>query len=98
MQDFLRDRPPRRILMLVENLPSPFDRRVWQEACALRHAGYTVSIVCPTGRGYEKRFEVVEGVHIWRYALPMEAEGAAGYAIEYATALLWSFVLSVRIF
>jgi len=41
----------RRVLFLVENLPSPFDRRVWQEVCALRDAGYVVSIICPTGRG-----------------------------------------------
>ena len=43
----------KRVLILVENLPSPFDRRVWQEATAPRDAGYTVTIICPTGRGYE---------------------------------------------
>jgi len=83
--------------MLVENLPSPFDRRVWQEACALRDAGYGVSIVCPTGRGYEKKFEAIDGIDIWRYDLPVEAEGALGYLIEYSVALFWSFVLSLRI-
>src|SRR5689334_19110869 len=72
-----------RVLMLVENLPSPFDRRVWQEACALRDAGYVVSIICPTGRGYDRKFEVLEDIHIHRYRLPLEAEGAAGYAAEY---------------
>ena len=89
---------PKRVLFLVENLPSPFDRRVWQEACALRDAGYTVSIVCPTGRGCEKRFEAIDGIHIWRYDLPMEAQGALGYAVEYAVALGWTFALSLRIF
>jgi glycosyltransferase involved in cell wall biosynthesis len=88
----------RKVLFLVENLPSPFDRRVWQEAGALRDAGYTVSIVCPTGRGYEKRFEVIDDIHIWRYDLPMEAEGPLGYAIEYAVALGASFGLALRIF
>jgi len=83
--------------MLVENLPSPFDRRVWQEACALRDAGYGVSIVCPTGRGYEKKFEAIDGIDIWRYDLPVEAEGALGYLIEYSVALFWSFALSLRI-
>jgi len=87
----------KKILFLVENLPSPFDRRVWQEACALRNAGYTVSIVCPTGRGYEQRFEVIDDIHIWRYDLPVEGEGALGYVLEYATALFWSFVLSLKI-
>src|SRR5258708_5446136 len=87
----------RRVLILVENLPSPFDRRVWQEACTLRDAGYTVSIVCPTGRGCEKKFEAVAGVRIWRYDLPTEGAGALGYLAEYGAALLWSFALSLRV-
>jgi hypothetical protein len=73
---------PKRVLILVENLPSPFDRRVWQEACALRDAGYVVSIICPTGHGYERKFEEIGGIHIYRYRLPVEASGAAGYALE----------------
>lgn len=88
---------PRRVLILVENLPSPFDRRVWQEATALREAGYIVSIICPTGRGCERRFEAIDGIHIWRYNLPLEAGGALGYALEYGAALFWSFVLSWRV-
>ena len=64
----MTDKSHRRVLILVENLPSPFDRRVWQEATALRDAGYTVSIICPTGRGYENRFEAIDGIHIRRYA------------------------------
>ena len=88
---------PRRILILVENLPSPFDRRVWQEACALRDAGYGVSIICPTGMGCERKFEVLDGIHIFRYHLPFEASGAAGYAAEYAIALAWTFALAWRV-
>jgi glycosyltransferase involved in cell wall biosynthesis len=87
----------RRVLILVENLPSPFDRRVWQEATTLRDAGYAVSIICPTGRGYEKRCEVLDGIHIWRYALPTEGEGALGYAVEYAIAILSTFLLSFKV-
>jgi glycosyltransferase involved in cell wall biosynthesis len=87
----------RRVLILVENLPSPFDRRVWQEACALRDAGYTVSIVCPSGRGCEARFEAIDGIHVWRYRLPTEAQGALGYAVEYGAALFWTFLLSLRV-
>jgi glycosyltransferase involved in cell wall biosynthesis len=87
----------RRILILVENLPSPFDRRVWQEATTLRDAGYGVSIICPTGRGCEKKFESIEGIDIWRYDLPTEAEGTLGYLIEYSAALLYTFLYSLRI-
>jgi len=83
--------------MLVENLPSPFDRRVWQEACTLRDAGYGVSIVCPTGKGCEKRFEAIEGIRIYRYPLPLEASGALGYALEYGLALAWTFALAWRV-
>jgi glycosyltransferase involved in cell wall biosynthesis len=92
-----RARAPQRVLMLVENLPSPFDRRVWQEACTLRDAGYVVSIICPTGKGCEKKFEAIDGIHIWRYDLPFEASGAAGYAIEYAVALARTWLLSLRV-
>ncbi len=88
----------RRVLILVENLPSPFDRRVWQEACALRDAGYTVSIICPTGRGCEKTFEEIDGVAIWRYHLPTEGAGAPGYLVEYGAALFWTFLLSMKVF
>jgi glycosyltransferase involved in cell wall biosynthesis len=88
----------RRVLFLVENLPSPFDRRVWQEATTLRDAGYEVSIICPTGKGYDQTREIIEGIHIYRYRLPVEGSGALGYAVEYATALFWSTVLAWRVY
>jgi len=87
----------RRVLILVENLPSPFDRRVWQEACTLCNSGYVVSIICPTGAGCERRFEEIDGIHIYRYRLPLEASGAAGYALEYGSALVQAFFLSWRV-
>ncbi len=87
----------RRVLILVENLPSPFDRRVWQEAGALRDAGYAVSIICPTGKGYEKKYELIDDIHIWRYDLPREGEGAAGYLAEYSAAVFFTFVLSLKV-
>jgi glycosyltransferase involved in cell wall biosynthesis len=87
----------KRVLILVENLPSPFDRRVWQEASALHDAGYAVSIICPTGKGFESYFEEIDGIAIYRYDLPMEAEGALGYAIEYSAALFHTFLLCWRV-
>jgi glycosyltransferase involved in cell wall biosynthesis len=87
-----------RVLILVENLPSPFDRRVWQEATALRDSGRSVTIICPTGRGFEKRYEEIDGIAIHRYKLPVEASGAAGYALEYGLALLFTFALTWRVF
>lgn len=87
----------RHILILVENLPSPFDRRVWQEATTLHEAGYSVSIICPTGKGFERRRETIEGVEIWRYRLPVEAAGVLGYALEYGVALWQSITLALRV-
>ncbi len=100
MTEFAPVLPPtaeRRVLMLVENLPSPFDRRVWQEATTLRDNGYQVSIICPTGKGYEGHYELVEGVHIYRYDLPTEGEGAIGYLVEYTAALWHSFRLAFKV-
>lgn len=84
------------ILIIVENLTVPLDRRVWQEARTLQEAGYTVSVVCPKGGKYTKPYEVLEGIHIFRHPLPIEADGALGYALEYSWALAWEFALSVK--
>ena len=87
----------RRVLIIVENLPVPFDRRVWNEATSLRAAGYEVSVICPKGRGFESSHEILEGVHIYRHPLPLEATGGLGYGLEYSMALFWQMVLTVRI-
>jgi len=77
----------RSVLIIVENLPVPFDRRVWLEATTLVDAGYQVSVICPTGKGYELPYEQIEGVHIHRHGLPGEVSSALGYLREYACAL-----------
>lgn len=87
-----------RVLIIVENLPLPFDRRVWLEARTLKAAGAKVSIICPTGKGFEKRHEVLEGIDIYRHPLPIEADGALGYLLEYGAALFWETVLAWRVF
>ena len=82
------DPKPRRVLILVENLPVPLDRRVWLEATTLVAQGYEVSVICPMGRGWDKAREEIEGVHIYRYPEPPEAHsGAVAYAREYLHAL-----------
>ncbi|HUQ11102.1 MAG TPA: glycosyltransferase family 4 protein [Steroidobacteraceae bacterium] len=90
-------RTARRILIVVENLPCPFDRRVMQEARTLAAAGYLVSIICPKAPGYEDSFEEIDGIHIHRHWLPTEADGALGYALEYSVALFMEFMLSLKI-
>jgi glycosyltransferase involved in cell wall biosynthesis len=89
---------PCRVLMIVENLPVPFDRRTWQQAKTLASNGYAVSVICPTGVGCEKRREVLDGIHIYRHPLPADRPGRYCYAIEYAAALFWEFVLALFVF
>lgn len=86
------------ILIIVENLPLPFDRRVWQEANTLKENGAEVSIICPKMKGYTKKYECINGIHIYRHPLPLEAKGALGYMREYFAALFWEFFLSWKIF
>jgi glycosyltransferase involved in cell wall biosynthesis len=87
----------KRVLIIVENLPCPFDRRVWQEALALRANGYQVCIICPKGRGFDASYECLEGVHIYRHPLIVEAESALGYGLEYSLSLLMELWLTLRI-
>ena len=86
-----------RVLIIVENLPCPFDRRVWQEARTLAAAGYQVSIICPKAPGYEESFVQIDGIDIHRHRLPTEADGVLGYALEYSVALAMEFWLSLKV-
>jgi glycosyltransferase involved in cell wall biosynthesis len=65
----------------------PLDRRVWQEACALRDAGHEVTVICPQMRGYTQAEEVLDGIQIYRHWISDEARGIRGFILEYATAL-----------
>ncbi|GGB88105.1 glycosyltransferase family 4 protein [Dyadobacter sediminis] len=86
------------ILIVVENLPVPFDRRVWQEANTLKEQGAKISIICPKMKGYTQSREVIDGIEIYRHPLPLEASGALGYLMEYGAALFWELVLAIRIY
>lgn len=86
-----------RILIVVENLPVPFDRRVWMEARTLKAAGAEVSVICPTGKGHQAREEVIEGIAVYRHSLPLDASGALGYLLEYGAALWHEFRLTIKV-
>ena len=85
-------------MIIVENLPVPFDRRVWSEATTLQKAGYEVSVICPKGINAEKSREVIDGVHIFRHPLPIEARGKLAYPLEYLSALIFEFYLAACVF
>ena len=75
---------PRRVLIVVQNLPVPFDRRVWLEATTLARAGYRCQRHLPEGQGLQPRpSRCSKDVHIYRYALPVDAQGALGFVAEF---------------
>ncbi len=85
------------ILIIVQNLPVPFDRRVWQEATSLREANYNVAVICPKKKIYTKSYEQLEGVDIYRYPLIYEAhQGTLGYIFEFAYCWLAALWLSIK--
>jgi len=88
----------KKILIVVENLPVPFDGRVWKEACSLHENGYEVTVLCPKGKGYSKGYELLEGVHVYRHPMSREGNSAAGYLFEYGSALVWEFFYAWWIF
>jgi len=87
----------KKVCIVVENLPVPFDRRVWQEATTLRDAGMVVSIISPKMQAYRLSYELLEGIHIYRHPLPAEADGALGYLLEYSAAVFWQIILSFKV-
>jgi glycosyltransferase involved in cell wall biosynthesis len=76
-----------RVLIIVQNLPVPFDRRVWLECQALVSAGYRVAVVCPQGRD-DPSYEVVDTVEIYKYRPYAPGGSKASFVAEY----LYSFI------
>ena len=90
--------PKKRVLIIVENLPVPFDTRVWKEAVSLCRNGFDVTVLCPRGKGYTQGHEVLEGIHVYRHPMPKEGNSPLGYVYEYGCALLWEFLYAWWIF
>jgi|SRR5579864_95232 len=87
------------VLIIVQNLPVPLDRRVWQEATSLRAAGFEVAVICPKSRIYNKKYERLEGVYVYRYQRPLEAGSSiVGYGIEFVYCWLMTFALACKVY
>ena len=90
--------PPRvvdarpRALIIVQNLPVPFDRRVWLECKALTAAGYDVTVISPKGKG-DPGHEVLDGVTLLKYRPYAPGGSALGFVLEYA----YSFLATARL-
>lgn len=87
----------KKVCIIVENLPVPFDKRVWHEAKALRDAGAEVTVICPQTKVYPKLHEELEGIRIYRHPL-IEAKRTKEYLAEYASALFHEARLLFKVF
>jgi glycosyltransferase involved in cell wall biosynthesis len=89
----------RKVLLLVENAPLPGDPRVWNEALALRAAGYQVCVIAPKSPAHpcQEAYSFINGISIYRFSLPEAHSTSFAYFLEYACAL-WSITwLSLKV-
>lgn len=86
----------RRVLLVLENLPVPHDRRMWQLATSLQRAGYHVSVISPRPHA-EPEYCELEGVHLYRYPM-LPPTHSVGNFVREAFYCLWNtFHLSRRV-
>lgn len=90
--------PKGRILIIVENLPVPFDRRVWMESTALTEAGYRVSVISPCPPDERDRpNRVIDGIHVFRYPMPPPTKSKASFLYEFSYCWLKTLSLTKRV-
>jgi glycosyltransferase involved in cell wall biosynthesis len=93
-----RMKPVKSCVIVVENLPLPLDRRVWQEANALKEDGWQVAVICPKTDKFPESYVEINGIHIYRHYLPLEASGKLGFLLEYGTALFHELRLLLKVY
>jgi asparagine synthase (glutamine-hydrolysing) len=85
----------RHVCIVVQNLPVPFDRRVWLECQALRDAGYEVSVVCPKAKG-DPSYQQLDGVHLFKYRAFPPITRQIMFLAEYTYSIVATFLGLVR--
>jgi glycosyltransferase involved in cell wall biosynthesis len=75
-----------RVLIIVQNLPVPFDRRVWLECQSLTSAGHQVAVICPKGDG-DPPYAVLDGVELYKY----RPYAPGGSKIDFIKEYVYSF-------
>jgi glycosyltransferase involved in cell wall biosynthesis len=85
----------KRVLIIVQNLPVPFDRRVWLECQSLKDAGYHVAVICPKGPS-DPSYAVVEGVTLYKYRPHAAGGGMASFVGEYLYSFLATLTLTIK--
>lgn len=86
-----------KVLIIVQNLPVPFDRRVWLEAKTLRDYGLKVSVISPKSKEFHKSYERIDDIAVYRYTMPVDAKGVLSYVFEFAYAWLATAFLSLKV-
>ena len=87
----------KRVLIIVQNLPVPFDRRVWLECQALVGAGYGVSVICPKGKD-DPKFQEIDGVRMYKYRPAPTTTGTLSFFYEFAYCWLMTAWLALKVF
>jgi glycosyltransferase involved in cell wall biosynthesis len=79
----------------VQNLPVPFDRRVWLECGTLTRAGYQVAVVCPKGPG-DPSYAELDGVELYKYRPYAPGGPKVTFVLEYLYSFLATLWLTVK--
>lgn len=86
------------VLFIVENNAAPHDARVWPEALATQQNGYSVSIISPESDLVRGKYELIDGIDIYRHPRPTKNSGKLAFIFEYINAVFWEFLLSLKIY
>jgi glycosyltransferase involved in cell wall biosynthesis len=84
-----------RILILVQNLSVPFDRRVWLECLSLIDAGFDVAVVCPKAPG-DPHYARLTGVELYKYQPYAPGGSRASFVVEYLYSFFATLALSLK--
>lgn len=84
------------VLIIVQNLPLPGDRRVWLECRTLLGAGYRVAAITPKAPG-DPRYAELDGVHLFKYRAAPSAHHIVGFLFEFVYCWLATLALTVRV-
>jgi glycosyltransferase involved in cell wall biosynthesis len=87
--------PQRRVLILVQNLSVPFDRRVWLECQSLVEAGFRVAVVCPKAPG-DPSYHRLNGVDLFKYRPYAPGGSSISFVLEYVYSFFATLLLSLR--
>ena len=89
-----RNRRPRRVLLVVENVALARDHRLRKQAAALVDAGYRVSVICRRDPGNHR----TEGIRLYEYPAPTDGSSRLGFLREYGYSWAAAAWLTTRAF